>query len=254
MSVSAIAVESLSKRYGSVSATSHDGLRHAIEQLVRAPFGLAPPSGPREGPDDDFWALRDVSFEVEQRRGRRHHRPQRRGQEHAAEDPQPDHRADRGRGRHPRPRRQPAGGRHRLPPGADRPREHLPQRRDPRHEPRARSRAKFDEIVAFAEVEQFLDTPVKRYSQRHVRAAGVRGRRAPRAGDPDRRRGARRRRRRVPAEVPRQDGRRRATRAARCCSSATTWRALEPVHARHRPGLRRESWPTPTFTAPSRST
>ena len=30
--------------------------------------------------------------------------------------------------------------------------------------PRARSRRKFDEIVAFAEVEQFLDTPVKRYS------------------------------------------------------------------------------------------
>ena len=28
-------------------------------------------------------------------RGRRHHRPQRRRQEHAAEDPQPDHRADR---------------------------------------------------------------------------------------------------------------------------------------------------------------
>ena len=29
---------------------------------------------------------------------------------------------------------------------------------------RARSARKFDEIVAFAEVEQFLDTPVKRYS------------------------------------------------------------------------------------------
>lgn len=29
---------------------------------------------------------------------------------------------------------------------------------------RAEIRAKFDEIVAFAEVERFLDTPVKRYS------------------------------------------------------------------------------------------
>src|SRR6185369_11422570 len=29
---------------------------------------------------------------------------------------------------------------------------------------RAEIRAKFDEIVAFAEVEKFLDTPVKRYS------------------------------------------------------------------------------------------
>ena len=34
-----------------------------------------------------------------------------------------------------------ARGRHRLPPRADRPREHLPQRRDPRHAPRARSTA-----------------------------------------------------------------------------------------------------------------
>ena len=54
---------------------------------------------------------------------------------HPAEGPQPDHRADRGRDRAPRPGRQPAGGRHRLPPGADRPREHLPQRRHPRHDP-----------------------------------------------------------------------------------------------------------------------
>ena len=46
-------------------------------------------------------------------------------------------------------------------------------------------RRKFDEIVAFAEVEKFLDTPVKRYS-RHVRAARFRGRGAPRAGDPAR--------------------------------------------------------------------
>ena len=39
------------------------------------------------------------------------------------------------------PRRQPARGRHRLPPRADRPREHLPQRRHPRHDARARSDA-----------------------------------------------------------------------------------------------------------------
>ena len=65
----------------------------------------------------------------------------------------------------------------------------------------------FDAIVEFAEVEQFLDTPVKRYcSGMYVRlafavAAHLESR------DPDRRRGAGRRRRRVPAEVPRQDGR-----------------------------------------------
>ena len=44
--------------------------------------------------------------------------------------------------------------------------------------------------------------------ERHVRAPRLRGRRAPRARDPDGRRGARRRRRRVPGEVPGQDARR----------------------------------------------
>ena len=69
------------------------------------------------------------------RRGRRHHRPQRRGQEHAAEDPLPDHRADDAAAPIMRGRVGVAArGRHRLPPRADRPREHLPQRRDPRHD------------------------------------------------------------------------------------------------------------------------
>ena len=63
-----------------------------------------------------------------------------------------------------RPRRQPARSRHRLPSRADRAREHLPERRDPRHDDAPRSSRKFDEIVAFAEVEKFIDTPVKRYS------------------------------------------------------------------------------------------
>ena len=100
---------------------------------------LRTPAGARRAPADgrdDFWALSDVSFEVRARRGRRHHRPQRRRQVHAAQDPLAHHRADRGRGRDPRPRRQPARGRHRLPPRAHRPRERLPERRDPRHEAR----------------------------------------------------------------------------------------------------------------------
>ena len=66
--------------------------------------------------------------------------------------------------RAPRPRRLAARGRHRLPPRADRPGERLPERRDPRHDATRRSTARFDEIVAFSEVEEFLDTPVKRYS------------------------------------------------------------------------------------------
>ena len=72
---------------------------------------------------------------------------------------------------------------------------------------RAEIRRKFDEIVAFAEVEKFLDTPVKRYSSRHVCAPRLCGCGASRTRDPDRRRGARGRRRRVPEEMPRQDGR-----------------------------------------------
>ena len=67
---------------------------------------------------------------------------------------------------------------------------------------------KFDEIVAFAEVEKFLDTPVKHYSQRHVRAAGLRRGGASRAGDSDRRRSAGRRRHGVPEKMPREDGER----------------------------------------------
>ena len=66
---------------------------------------------------------------------------------------------------------------------------------------RGEIRRKFDEIVAFAEVEEFLDTPVKHYSIGDVPAAGLRRRRALRAGDSHPRRGAGRRRRCLSTEV-----------------------------------------------------
>ena len=44
---------------------------------------------------------------------------------------------------------------------------------------------KFDEIVAFAEMEKFLDTPVKRYSSGMYVRLAFRGRGASGAGDPD---------------------------------------------------------------------
>ena len=66
------------------------------------------------------------------RRGARHHRPQRRRQEHAAQGALAHHRADRGQGRDQGPGGEPARGGHRLPPRAHRPREHPAERRHPR--------------------------------------------------------------------------------------------------------------------------
>src|SRR5262249_42095505 len=56
-----------------------------------------------------------------------------------------------------------AGSGHWLPPRADWPRKRLPQWRNPGMK-RTEIGRKFDEIVAFAEVEKFTDTPVKHYS------------------------------------------------------------------------------------------
>ena len=196
MSQPIIAVRHVSKAYrlGAIGATS------LKEELARL-WGRARRRESRGSSNGskDFWALRDVSFDVRPGEVVGHHRPERRRQIDAAEDPVTDHAADIRRDHPARARGQPARGGHRLSPGADRPREHLSQRRDPRHEqggdpPEVRR----DRGVRRGRA-------VHRHAgeallERHVRAPGVRRRRPPRARDPHRRRGARGRRCRVPAE------------------------------------------------------
>ena len=151
------------------------------------------------------------------------HRTQRRREVDAAEGPHADRGADRGPRRDPRAGRQPARGRHGLQPGAHGPREHLPQRRDPRDEApgdRAALR-RHRRVLRGREVHRHAGQALL---ERHVRPPRLRGRGAPRAGDPVRGRGARRRRRRVPGALPRADGGLRQLRADGRSSSPTTCR------------------------------
>ena len=203
----AIQAEGLGKRYplGPGAGT------HAARQPARARSDGARrrlrDGRRRETVADTFWALRDVSLRGRARRGRRPDRPQRRRQEHAAQDPRrgspsrPTGEADVhgrvgsllevGTGFHP----ELTGRENIYLNGAI-----LGMRR-------AEIDRQFDEIVAFAEVGAVPRHPGQALLDRHVRAAGLRRRRPPRARDPARRRGAGGRRRRVPAQVPGEDER-----------------------------------------------
>ena len=124
----------------------------------------------------------------------------------------------------PRPRRQPARSRHRLPSGADRAREHLSERRDPRHDARRDHAASSTRSSPSPRSSKFLDTPVKRYSSgMYVRLAfAVAAHLEPEilivdevlaVGDAEFQKKC----------LGKMDEVARAA-AAPCCSSATTWR------------------------------
>lgn len=64
MSNYAIKVEGLSKRYILGQNAKSDGLRHTIENAVRAPLNLFKKAAERKKNSNEFWALNDVSFEI----------------------------------------------------------------------------------------------------------------------------------------------------------------------------------------------
>ena len=160
-----ITVENLSKRYVIGRKRSRDdGLRHVIEAAVRAPFAwLRRGRAQRRGPKEEFWALRGLDLRVAPgevvgilgRNGA--------GKSTLlkllSRITEPTTGRIRLRGR-VASLLEVGTGFHQELTG----RENIYLNGAILGMTRAEIRRKFDEIVAFSEIEQFLDTPVKRYS------------------------------------------------------------------------------------------
>lgn len=165
MSEAIISVENLSKRYLiGRQAQKGDGLRHALERAVRAPFAmLRPEARLKRAKTEEFWALRDLNLEIKQ--GEMLGVIGRNGAGKSTllkllsriTEPTTGSIKLRGRvasllevgtGFHPE-----LTGR-----------ENIFLNGSILGMSRVEIKRKFDEIVAFAEIDKFLDTPVKRYS------------------------------------------------------------------------------------------
>ena len=221
------ASRALGKRYR-LGARCSPYVPHAARRADR-PLGAVAPRGARRPRCRDarraetFWALRDVSFEVARARSSASSAATAPARARCSRSSSRITEPTEGRRRDPRPRRlacsRSGTG---LPPRADRPREHLPERRHPRHDAARRSRASSTRSSTSRRSEPFIDTPVKHYSSgMYLRLAfAVAAHLEPEillvdevlaVGD---------------AAFQRSASARWATwraKAARCCSSATTW-------------------------------
>ena len=164
MSESIISVENLSKCYKiGRQADKGDGLRHVLEQAVRAPINwFRPEARAKRAKTEDFWAVRDLSLEI--KRGEMMGIIGRNGAGKSTflkllsriTEPTSGKIKLRGRvasllevgtGFHPE-----LTGR-----------ENIYLNGAILGMSRLEIKRKFDEIVAFSEIDKFLDTPVKRY-------------------------------------------------------------------------------------------
>ena len=160
-STQAVVVDDISKRFR-LYTDRPSNLKQALTRFRRVQY-------------EEFWALRNISLDVQRGRVVRAHRPQRLGEVDAAPadgaHPPPDDR----HGADERPRLGAARARRRVPPRALGPREHLPQRRDPRaQEARDRRGLRRDRRVRRAPGVHRLAG--EGLLERHVRAARLRGR------------------------------------------------------------------------------